>query len=221
MGAPIDITGQRFTFLQVLRLTEQRASGGARLWLVRCDCGKEFMASASGLRSEHVTKCRSCATRMCRPALKHGHAVKGHISPEYKAWTEMLDRCLNQNNHAFNSYGGRGIKIHPPWTTRGTGFVLFLAEIGPRPSKKHMLDRIDNEGSYVPGNIRWATRGESNRNKRSNIRIRINDQMMTVAEWAREKGLPEYLIYRRLKDGWPSEIAVCAPLGHQHKRSSG
>lgn len=96
----------------------------------------------------------------------HGHTVNRRRSPEYRAWHAMQQRCYYTKGQAFPRYGGRGIRVCDQWRGR-KGFVQFLADIGPKPSPKHSIDRIDNDGNYEPGNCRWATATEQNRNKRA------------------------------------------------------
>ena len=93
-----------------------------------------------------------------RNALKHGHAGRGKETPEYRAYRNAKCRCGNPNTHNHHNYGGRGIKF------LFTSFEQFYAEIGPRPCGL-TLDRIHNEGHYKPGNVRWATRSQQNRNR--------------------------------------------------------
>lgn len=88
--------------------------------------------------------------------LKHGCAKPDHKTPEYRAWEGARNRCRNPNNRSYVRYGGRGITFSPAFDD----FAVFLAEIGPRPSPGHSLDRIDNNLGYEPGNVRWATRSE-------------------------------------------------------------
>jgi hypothetical protein len=77
----------------------------------------------------------------------------------------MVDRCTKPTHAAYANYGGRGIKVCPEWLDV-TVFLAYLdAELGPCPPG-HSLDRVDNEGDYVPGNLRWATRSEQSRNQR-------------------------------------------------------
>lgn len=97
---------------------------------------------------------------MARPST-HGHAAVD--SPEYRAWRHANQRCHYARHPQFASYGGRGIRMCDEWRK---DFTAFLRHVGPRPSKDHSLDRIDNDKGYEPGNVRWATRSEQARNRR-------------------------------------------------------
>ncbi len=87
-------------------------------------------------------------------------------SPEYSAWRNAKLRTSNPNHRGWANYGGRGIQMCYRWFI---SFVDFFEDLGPRPSKKYSLDRINNEGHYEPGNVRWATRSEQNRNRRHRV----------------------------------------------------
>lgn len=86
---------------------------------------------------------------------------------EYHAWESMKARCLNENNHAFERYGGRGIGIHPAWID---SFLEFFSYVGLCPNENFSLERIDNSGDYAPGNVRWETCAKQARNRRMQSR---------------------------------------------------
>jgi len=91
--------------------------------------------------------------------LKHGLSN----TPEYKCWQQLKARCLNPNHRAYPDYGGRGVIVHEDWAE---DFVAFLRHVGPRPSPKHSLDRLDNDRGYEPGNVAWRTKVQQNNNRR-------------------------------------------------------
>ncbi len=118
----------------------------------------------------------------------NGH--KGHTkthglssSPEYWAWASMKARCLNVKSPQFADYGGRGISVSPEWVA---SFESFIAHIGRRPSPQHSIDRIENDGNYEPGNVRWATSATQNRNRRNNHWVTFNGKTLTLEDWARD-----------------------------------
>lgn len=84
-------------------------------------------------------------------------------TPEYRAWASMRQRCANPKSARYDNYGGRGISVCDRWQS----FEAFFADMGPRPTSEHSIDRIDNDGNYEPGNCHWATRSEQQQNKRA------------------------------------------------------
>lgn len=103
--------------------------------------------------------------------------------PAYKCWENMCSRCHNPRATGYENYGGRGIKLNPEWLD----FSKFLAYIGPRPSLKHSIDRLDVNGHYEPGNVRWALPITQARNSRQfkggSIRKHGRKYRVTVGDW--------------------------------------
>lgn len=140
-------------------------------------------------------------------ANKESHGLSN--TPEYLVWQGMRERCHNPNSDRYASYGGRGIFVCDRWRY---SFAAFIADLGPRPSTQHSLDRIDNDGPYSPENVRWATDGEQRFNKRNTIRLAYHGQRLTIAEAEAKFGVPRKIIYSRLGDGWSVERALQEPV---------
>lgn len=100
---------------------------------------------------------------MSRIRYSHGEARRENATAEYRAWVEMRQRCYNSHRRGYKNYGGRGIQVCAEWRH---SFSAFLNDVGRRPSADHSLDRINVDGHYEPGNVRWATWLEQCRNRR-------------------------------------------------------
>lgn len=123
-------------------------------------------------------------------------------------WTSMNNRCSCPENYRYHRYGGRGIKIHHAWKDDFATFEKDIVElIGARPLGTQ-LDRIDNDGNYEPGNIRWATRFEQANNKSNNVFVTINNKTQTIMEWSRETGVAYGTVHRRLEEGWDGDDLI-------------
>lgn len=180
--------------------------GDTRKIFCRCDCGREFMVRIDYLRNGRSKGCRQCS----KGSTTHGDCANGTIASEYTVWHSMVSRCCRKENARFQYYGGRGIRVCDEWRGRG-GYDRFLAHVGRRPSAKHTLNRIDNDGNYEPGNVEWATRSEQNRNTRRNRMVEVGGVVKCVQAWADEVGISRNTITKRLNSGWDSMSAV---FGH-------
>jgi hypothetical protein len=168
--------------------------------LARCDCGKKHRLLASNW--VRTTSC-GCLLKEIRGKAQRTHGMAK--TPEYQAWRGMLDRCYREATKGFDRYGGRGIRVCKAWRE---SFEPFFEEVGRRPGADYSIDRIDNERGYVPGNVRWATREEQARNKRSNVELEYLGRRQCVRAWEKELGLPHFLVNSRLRRGASVEQAL-------------
>jgi len=126
--------------------------------------------------------------------------------PLYKIWKAMRARCYCKGHDQFKHYGGRGIGICPEWND----FWQFAKDMGERPSLSHTIDRIELNGNYEPGNVRWATWTEQANNRSDNVRVVRNGDSKTMSQWAREVGVTPSTIRNRVLKGLPVERILAA-----------
>lgn len=150
------------------------------------------------------------------------HRMSG--SSEYTAWSELKKRCLNKKCKNYSGYGGRGITVCDRWKN---SFESFYKDMGPKPSPKHSIDRIDNNKGYFPENCRWATLAEQAKNTRRNIYIFYKNERKTLDEWAKIVGIKCETLRSRLFDKrWSSKWTVSQAMeippnsGNRYKRSN-
>jgi hypothetical protein len=192
--ARIDISGQRFGSLVALEdLGTTDGKQGDHRWRCQCDCGRTHVVYGVHLRFGRIRSCGNKCPHHPRRPQKHG-GDRTLLS----LWRNMLSRCENQSNSRFASYGGRGISVCAEWHV----FERFCLDMGPRPSREHSLDRVNNDGNYEPGNCRWATRLEQQRNMRSNRLLTWDGETLTLSAWAERAGLSGTVLATRLRRGW-------------------
>lgn len=175
---------------------------GVVAWLCSCDCGNLIVVRGCSLKEDGKRGSRSCGClnderlkrlRQSDHSLhyRHGHARPGKVTGEYGSWRGARGRCNNPRDKQYHRYGGRGIKMCERWSK----FENFLADMGPRPTSKHSLDRWpDNDGNYEPSNCRWATSRQQNHNRRNSrhrymVEAADDPTLMNSSDglkWARE-----------------------------------
>lgn len=194
----VDISNQRFGRLIALKPTEYRDYGRV-MWECKCDCGNIVFVRGSSLRTGNT---KSCGCFQIESHRKHGM----YKSRTYSTWSGMLQRCNNPNSPRYYQYGGKGIVVCERWMK----FENFLTDMGERPEGK-TIDRINNDGNYEPSNCRWATPLEQQRNLKTNIQLKFNDETKTVPEIADIVGIKADTLRTRIKRHW-SEERLFEPL---------
>lgn len=136
-------------------------------------------------------------------------------TPEYATWERIRIRCFDKNCRDYVNYGGRGITVCARWLRSP---ATFVKDMGPRPTPKHSLDRINNEGHYEPSNCRWATSTEQARNRRTSRYYTYNGETKTLPEWAEISGVQMHTIWFRIKRQWSIGEAIFTPVnGKRHQ----
>jgi hypothetical protein len=160
-GGVIDLTGRVFTYITVLSRAPKQ--GHSAHWNCRCKCGKELVVRGQELRNGNVKSC-GCYSHslMVLNNIRKGvtHGDKKH--PLYAIWWGMIRRCEYPGAPNYRLYGARGIRVCDAWKNMSR----FIEDLGERPGKEYTLDRIDVNGHYEPGNVRWATASQQARNRR-------------------------------------------------------
>lgn len=184
-----NLAGRKFGRLEVL----ERVSGlGMPRYFCHCDCGNEKIIRGNSLLSGNTNSC-NCLRKeiILANSTKHGRSD----SPEYRTWSTMKSRCYNKNNKSYYGYGALGITVCDEWRDN---FQQFYDDMGPRPSSKHSIDRIDNSKGYSKENCRWATIDQQANNRSNNIVLIYNEKTQNLAQFAREYGISSKTLRKRL-----------------------
>ena len=188
MKPRLNLTGQRFGRLVATSSVEGYSP---TKWRCMCDCGAEVIVRTISLRSGNTTSC-GCS--------RASH--KASSTPTYRSWLAMRHR---RNKPAYKDI---------PVCKRWEKFEAFLADMGERPNGT-TLDRKNNRKGYFPSNCRWATKQQQSANRRSSLFFSYAGKTLCIAEWAREIGMHEDTLRRRLKRGMPIGTALTTPVKEQ------
>lgn len=207
MPPPLDLKGHRFGRLCVLELAEDDTRAG-RWWRCLCDCGTRLNVLTTYLRTGDTKSCGCLKVDRSRErATKHGMKY----TPEYWCWQRILLRCYVPTTSNYHHYGGRGIKMCDRWRYGENGkhgAECFLEDMGPKPSRKHSIDREDVNGDYEPDNCRWATQIQQCNNKRDNVLVTYGGETLTLSQWSRKVGIGVSTLSYRMRHGWTPEAAL-------------
>lgn len=194
---PKVMAGQKYGRLTAIRRIPNHNE--KMFWLFHCECGRDYECRISHVRGGLIQSC-GCRQREVLLARITKHGWTG--TPEYRAWQGMITRCENPHDLGYRNYGGRGIQVCDEWRK---SFEEFIAHIGPRPSKDHSMDRIDNDRGYEPGNVKWATRREQMANRRTTVFVEWGGKKMPITEACRLSGVKYRTAHMRVSAGWSTE----------------
>jgi hypothetical protein len=151
-----------------------------------------------------VSPTRSCGCLQKEKVTTHG--CWGH--PLYPKWKSIMERCNNENDSHYYTYGGRGITVCDRWHD----VKLFIKDMFPSFKKGLTIERKDNNGNYEPNNCIWIPAGQQAKNKSNNINITYQGKTMCLAEWARYLHVSYGTLQDRLRHGWTPEKTVSTPI---------
>lgn len=225
-----DISGKRFGSISVIKHHSQgRQKNGAAFnqWECVCDCGEPLVVRGEYLKYGNKRSCLACSRKTRR---------QGGLTPTEigNIWSGVLARCYDKSGQRrYRRYAGRGIKMCERWRE---SLPAFAADMGPRPSPGHSVDRINNDGHYScgkcdeclangwPTNCRWATMHEQILNSSHPRFIEHEGESLCLSEWARRIGISREAMRLRLnraiRNGQPPSYAITMTPSPGGKRSS-
>jgi len=200
-----NLAGLKFNRLTVLELDPVIGRGGRRYWFCLCDCGNTTRVTTHKLRAGTTKSC-GCYSADSLREIRYKHGMVR--TTEFKSWTEMRQRCTNQNNGAYKNYGARGITVCERWAS----FENFIADMGLKPSSDYSIERLDNNKGYSPENCIWADKLTQSRNRRSNLNYVYQGRTLCLSAWCEVFDLDQPSVYQRIKSlGWSFEKSITTP----------
>lgn len=207
----IDLTDRVFERLTVL--SRAPSKGRRTAWNCVCKCGNSKVSCSQELLTGDCGSC-GCLQRDRTSAASKTHGLS-HKCREYNSWQNMLRRCKTSTHPDYPCYGGRGISVCERWDSPA-GFINFLSDMGRSPGRGYSVDRLNVNGNYEPGNVRWATQKQQMQNVRKNVRVTVGERTEVLSEWIRELGLHSASIYYRMRHGM-SPLEAITRKSHKGK----
>lgn len=206
-----DITGQRFGKLFIVERVYIPGKRGT-WYKAKCDCGNDHQVCYDSVVHGES---RSCGCLQKQSVISknfvHGHCGTGRNkwSPEYRCYTLVKQRCYNPNNPGFKDYGGRGIGMSAEWKA---SFIQFFEDMGKKPSPKHSLQRVDNDGPYSKENCIWDTPIKQANNKRSTRFVETEHGKIPLRVYCYKNNIQAELIWVLLQKGLSVDGAIKAAI---------
>lgn len=197
-----DLTGKTFGRWTVLyRAKDYISPKGVKKirYHCRCDCGNEGDVQANALS---MGKSKSCGCLQLEWAYEIGNQKKHGLRRTrlYRIWANMYDRCKNEYNRRFSSYGGRGIEICSEWQGENGFMTFYNWAMSNGYDEKLSIDRIDNNGNYCADNCRWVDNKTQSNNRSSNRRVTVDGIDKTIAEWSEYLNVSRNILYKASDD---------------------
>lgn len=213
MGKFIDLTGQKFGRLTVIKRVENK--GKNTYWLCKCDCGNIKSVRVDSLKNGSIKSCGCYQKEM----IKKCHTIHNKCHTRlHSIWSNMKQRCFNKNAKRYSQYGGRGITVCEEWKNDFMSFYDWAMANGYNDNLT--IDRIDVNGNYEPNNCKWATNKEQQNNRQHHFLITYKGITKNLQEWCEEVGLSRDNLYRRLvKYKWSVEKALNTPVLNKYEVS--
>lgn len=195
------IIGLKIGNLEIISKPTKRAKKGCN-YDCQCLCGNKLIMSNEQLTHLKFPSC-GCVKRISH---RRKYDLPSPEIPEYNTWIGMKRRCAGTcGGHSDIRYAGRGIKVCERWEN---SFENFYEDMGPRPSPKHSIDRIDNDGNYSPENCRWALNKQQANNRSSNKFFTMNGETLTIPQWCEKLNLHKGTVQSRIQRGHSFEEAI-------------
>lgn len=191
------LVGQTFGMLTVVSFAGV-SRHGQKTYECVCDCGGNSLVLASNLKKGNSTSCgckrrSSCSKRMAKLNKKHGETD----TKLWTTWSGVVERTTKKWSPAYERYGGAGIGLFDDWLV----YENFAKYVGPPPTDKHTIDRIDGTKGYFPGNVRWATKREQAENRKTTIYVEVDGSVMYLTQAAKHFGVSKSTASRWFRSG--------------------
>lgn len=198
MARPFDVCppiGTKFDYLTLDSLPFSIHIAGRNVQHVHCVCicGNKITTSLSKLKNK---KKRSCGCLKAHQSTAFHYKNGYSRTKEYRAWNGMIKRCYDSRYKLFHRYGGRGIKVCDEWIN---SFEEFINDVGWCNDARLSLERINNDGNYEKGNVKWATAVEQSNNRSTNLFFEINGETKTLKQWCDVYQISYKCVYSRIK----------------------
>ena len=197
--------------LNLIKKLEYKDKSRRYFGLYECSfCGKQKKIRINSVKNENVQSCGCLQKSKAKNNIIKLNTTHGLSKiPEYKIWGAIKRRCYNKNDNSYYNYGSRNIFVCKEWIN---SFDKFYIDMGPRPSKYHSIERLNNDEGYYKENCVWVDRKTQNNNKRNNIYITYLGQTKTLSQWSEIIGIPYQTLFSRVRRKWDHEKTITTTI---------